>query len=397
MGPTTIIKNVRVFNGEALLDGAKTVVIENSEISSVADYKKTEEAGDLDKLTGDNGDVTVIDGDGCTLLPGLIDTHVHIDSVAELSTCAEYGVTTVCDMACMPFSRYEELRSISRSGSSPASWLGTSLPAYSAASRHGTMFRLRGIGDEHALRTVADVPPFIEARARDGVDYVKIIADTPGGLDQDVLDAIQVEARKRSLMTVAHTAMYEAFERGLAAGFDVLTHVPMDHAVDESITARMRAQGTVAIPTLAMMEGFKKSWVLWPLFYKRDFAVALRSVAAMKEAGVPILVGTDAHSFPLLDVRVGRAMHRELELLVQAGLTPSEALEAATTLPAKWFGLHDRGRVGPGLRADLLLVIGDPTMDISNTRNIVKVWSAGTEVNLAACYSTAQRGGCALM
>ncbi|KAI3328066.1 hypothetical protein HD806DRAFT_484940 [Xylariaceae sp. AK1471] len=395
MGRSTAIKNVRIFDGEALLSGSKTIVIEGSKISSIVDYRDDDNSHD--ELTNkDNDDATIVNGDGCTLLPGLIDTHVHISSAAELSTCAAHGVTTVCDMACMPFAWYEELRSISRSASSPTTWLGTNLPAYSATSRHGTLFRFRGVGDEHALKTAADVPAFIEARARDGVDYVKIIADMPGGLEQEVLDAIQIEARKKSLMTVAHTAMYEAFERGLTAEFDVLTHVPMDRAVGESIASRMRAQGTIAIPTLAMMEGFKKSWILWPLFYKRDFNFALHSVGAMKDAGVPVLAGTDANPFPVVDVRVGKAMHRELELLVQAGLTPVEALQAATALPARYFKLTDRGRVETGLRADLLLVEGNPTVDISNTRSIRRVWSAGDEVELID-PNQGQRSGCVQM
>ena len=70
-------------------------------------------------------------------------------------------------------------------------------------------------------------------------------------------------------------------------------------------------------------------------------------------------------------------MHRELALLVQAGLTNTEALAAATSVPARQFGLTDRGRIAPGLRADLLLVDGDPTTDITATGAIVDVWRRG--------------------
>jgi hypothetical protein len=70
-------------------------------------------------------------------------------------------------------------------------------------------------------------------------------------------------------------------------------------------------------------------------------------------------------------------MHGELALLVQAGLTPAEALEAATANPAKSFRLNDRGEIAPGKRADLLLVKGDPGADITATRNIVGIWKAG--------------------
>jgi hypothetical protein len=77
-------------------------------------------------------------------------------------------------------------------------------------------------------------------------------------------------------------------------------------------------------------------------------------------------------------------MHREIELLVGAGLTPIEALTAATAGPARAFRLADRGRIAPGLRADLLLVDGDPTRDITATRAIAGVWKGGVPVDRAA-------------
>jgi imidazolonepropionase-like amidohydrolase len=70
-------------------------------------------------------------------------------------------------------------------------------------------------------------------------------------------------------------------------------------------------------------------------------------------------------------------MHRELLLLTEAGLSAEEALAAATSVPARHFGLTDRGRIAPGLRADLVLVDGDPTRDITATRAITEVWRRG--------------------
>jgi imidazolonepropionase-like amidohydrolase len=70
-------------------------------------------------------------------------------------------------------------------------------------------------------------------------------------------------------------------------------------------------------------------------------------------------------------------MHRELLLLTEAGLSAEEALAAATSVPARHFGLTDRGRIAPGLRADLVLVDGDPTRDITATRAIADVWRRG--------------------
>jgi imidazolonepropionase-like amidohydrolase len=96
-------------------------------------------------------------------------------------------------------------------------------------------------------------------------------------------------------------------------------------------------------------------------------------------AGVPIVLGTDANQAPGVPANVpyGESAHRELELLVEAGLTPAEALHAATGAAADRFGLPDRGRIAPGLRADLLLVDGDPTTDITATRAILAVRLTG--------------------
>ena len=103
----------------------------------------------------------------------------------------------------------------------------------------------------------------------------------------------------------------------------------------------------------------------------------LEAVRVLRAAGVVILAGTDA---PNPGTAQGASLHGELELLVEAGLTPAEALRAATSAPAGVFGLKDRGRLAPGLRADLVLVDGDPSQDIRATRAIVGIWKAGLAV-----------------
>ncbi len=76
----------------------------------------------------------------------------------------------------------------------------------------------------------------------------------------------------------------------------------------------------------------------------------------------------------------GSSLHHELELLVGAGLTTVDALRAATSRPARYFGLADRGVIEPGRRADLVLIDGDPLQDITATRSIRRVWCGGAEV-----------------
>lgn len=371
--PKTAITNVLVFDGENL-SGPRSVIINGSTI------------GDDDAGTAD----ITIDGGGCTLLPGLVDCHVHIGSVSQLTSCASYGVTTVCDMACMPPEKYTDLHSAGATG--PTRWLGAGLPGFAEKSTHGKLFWFAGVGADRAIHDAEGAAAFVAARVEEGVDYIKIIADVPG-LGQDVLDRIQTEAERHGKMTVAHTAQYDAFPRGLHAGYDILTHTPLDKALDNAIVDKMADQKTVAVPTLTMMEGFSVSWLMWLIRGKMNFQNALDSVMAMHRVGVPILAGTDANNSGVFQVHAGKSLHHELELLVRAGLTPTETLRSATSLPARYFKLEDRGRIVPGLRADLVLVEGNPTEDITATARIKRVWSGGNEVEIAK----EQTGRCAVM
>ncbi len=111
------------------------------------------------------------------------------------------------------------------------------------------------------------------------------------------------------------------------------------------------------------------------------FAEASASVGALHAAGIPVPAGTDAAEQPGLPrlVAHGASLHAELELLVEAGLSTVDALRAATVLPARHFGMSDRGVIEAGRRADLILLDGDPLADITATRSIRRIWCAGTE------------------
>src|SRR5690606_33101637 len=102
------------------------------------------------------------------------------------------------------------------------------------------------------------------------------------------------------------------------------------------------------------------------------------NVAALHAAGITVLAGTDAGN---PGTAHGASLHGELALLVRAGLTPEQALRAATSAPADAFGLTDRGRIAVGQRADLVLVDGDPLSDITATRQIVRLWKNGVAVD----------------
>lgn len=129
--------------------------------------------------------------------------------------------------------------------------------------------------------------------------------------------------------------------------------------------------------SLAMMETVSKLGILGS-----NYDNCCESVQLMHKAGVPIMAGTDANDIPdtPAPVKHGMIIHHELELLVEAGLSPVEALRSVTSVVAEQFGLNDRGRIEPGLRADLVLVDGDPLKDVSETQRMKRVWCCGMEV-----------------
>ena len=189
-------------------------------------------------------------------------------------------------------------------------------------------------------------------------------------------------------------------------GADGLVHSFIDQVVDAAFIEQAKKQGLFIVPTLSVTgslagadEGKKLAadahlkdylTVLQSNALKASFPPqwqnpkvlenALASVKLMHDAGIPLLAGTDAGN---PSTTHGASMHGELSLLVKAGLSPSAALNAATALPAKIFGLKDRGRIAVGMRADLVLVNGDPTRNIADTRNIDFVWKNGYRLNRA--------------
>jgi imidazolonepropionase-like amidohydrolase len=165
-------------------------------------------------------------------------------------------------------------------------------------------------------------------------------------------------------------------------GVDVVTHAPLDRVLDATTVQKMAERSIVSLPTLTMMQGTNMAAKCGCFRIKdmvTDYANSRESVTMLHQAGVTILAGTDANTTPRTPAQIahGKAMHEELALLVEAGLSPIEALRAATSVAAHYFGLTDRGVIEVGRRADLLLVEGDPTIDIKATRNIRRVWCAG--------------------
>ncbi len=184
-------------------------------------------------------------------------------------------------------------------------------------------------------------------------------------------------------------------------GWDGLAHLFLDAPTPGLITA-VAASGCFVIPTLVTLSTafgnsadhlaadprvrakLSREWLdaltrSMNVYPQGDLDGAYSSVRALRDAGVDVLAGSDvSEPIPTLGgLAHGASLHHELQLLVQAGFTPVEALCAATSVPARRFTLTDRGRIVPGSRADLLLVDGDPTTAISETLSTRAVWRSG--------------------
>jgi imidazolonepropionase-like amidohydrolase len=349
------LTNVRVFDGAGLGEPA-TVVIDGMRIG------------------GDPAGARTQDGGGGVLLPGLIDSHIHLTDDATLTALARNGVTTGLDMGTWPPELVTSLRGRPGVTDIRSSGTGATHPDSAHAKRMGRAQGLVADPDE--------AKAYVSQRVAEGVDYIKIIIDPPG-FDETTVRALVEAAHAHGLRTIAHAATRDAVLLAEAAGVDVLTHAPIDRPLDDSAVQRTRSSGEVVVPTLTMMEAIvQRLNGIAPVSYD----VARDTVGQWHRAGVTILAGTDANQAPSAPASppYGTSLHHELQLLVEAGLTPVDALRSATVLAAQYWGLADRGVIAPGKRADLVLVDGDPLADISAVSKITAVWCAGIPVADAA-------------
>ncbi|MGW7683688.1 amidohydrolase family protein [Kribbella sp. NPDC054772] len=336
---------------------------------------------------------SVVDGAGLTLLPGLIDAHVHlVPGCTQLA--ATYGVTTLIDQFSMP----EVVKRVTPRSSFRTSSIGATAPGGHPTIAFPPLPYVTG--PEDAKQFVAD-------RVAEGADHLKLIYDDGSGamlniptLDSATVRALTDEAHAHGLTVVAHVSTAAGAVRVAECGVDVLAHAPSDLMSPADIEA---VRGVAVIATLDVIDGFNgpsgrmplqdepELMARMPARWRRvldhqsrrwmppqppDGTAPRANTLALQRAGVPVLAGTDAPNPGLV---FGASLHRELGHLVRAGLTPAEALVAATSAPAEVFKLADRGRLVVGARADLLLVDGNPLEDITATRRISRTWVGGEE------------------
>ncbi len=388
----TLIQSAAYFDGERFQPPAD-ILIEHGVIMRIG--------AELEAPDG----AVVIDAEGAVLIPGLIDAHAHIINRASLEDGLRYGVTTVLDMSTNPgivaqlraalesdqSSRISDFRSAGNPATVPGG-MGT---------RQGMMYRT--VLSEH------EVKPFIEECVEEGSDYIKIVCEdgaaygvTLSTLSEPVLALLIEEAHAQGKLAIVHATTKQWTERAIRAGADVISHVFHDQRIDQDLIDLARDSDVVFISALTLAERragpvLTRDTRLAPFLAERQRATLNRGVRAplpdgavananhniraLHDAGVTILAGTDA---PNPGTAHGVSLHRELQLLVNAGFDTEAALRAATSSTADVFGLNDRARIAEGARADLILLEADPRDSILNTRDIREIWKQGAPVDRAA-------------
>jgi imidazolonepropionase-like amidohydrolase len=381
-----------LFDGERVIEH-RTVIVENGRIARLG-------GGDLAPIG------RVIDGPGRTLLPGLVDAHVHAanDVDAILGQAASLGVTTMIDM----WNGGERFTALKQARDTDPPHLAAIFTAGIGATATGGHPSQMGGEPFPTIDDPAEAQAFVDARIAEGSDFLKIVYDDLQSLgfparpmlSRETLAALVRAAHLRGKLAVVHISTEAQAREAIAADADGLAHLFSGETVAAGFGELAAREGTFVVPTLSVLEGFcgrpngpslladsGLKPFLGPMWRERliaSFERPARPCAAIGEgmrqlvrAGASVVAGTDA---PNPGTAYGASLHGELELYVSHGMTPVEALASATSAAARAFRLVDRGLVREGMRADLVLVEGDPTTDILATRRIVEVWKAGVSV-----------------
>lgn len=198
-------------------------------------------------------------------------------------------------------------------------------------------------------------------------------------MDQTTFNSFVDDAHRNGKKVMSHTPRHGPGSESLMAQVDFIHHCLSDKLVDAAQVQQYLAQKAIAVLTLIQMLTIAGTG-----FANSNCPPARDSVTSLYRAVVSILAGSDdpgLHTPSNSLVPMGISLHRELEKLVEAGLTTVDALRAATSLAARYFEPTDRGVIAPDYRADLLLIRGNPIKNISSTQEIERVWIGGVEVN----------------
>ncbi|WP_316742924.1 amidohydrolase family protein [Pedobacter antarcticus] len=422
-GNTILFKNVR------LIDGNGGQPVENMRILIQGDTIAGIGA-DLDTASA----TQVIDLNGKTVMPAMISAHVHIGTLKGTTTAADhytrenilaqlqkyldYGVSIIQVMGTdRPMLFESGLRDSSLNGQLPGARLYSA--GYGFNVPNGPSPALSS-GKDYLFRPsmASQVPAQIDSLAKIKASVVKIWQDKFGGdakpMSPAVFKAIIDQAHQHKLRVAAHVYYLSDARDLIDNDVDIIGHSIRDSVISDALIQEMKQKKVVYIPTLALDEfsfiyGSKPDWLDDPFFkaslepgvlamitapgyeqevrnsqgYTRNkagFEIALKNLKKLYDAGILVAMGTDSGATPLR--AQGFSEHLELELMVQAGLTPLQAIGTATKNSAIAMQLEKRyGTLEKGKVADLIILSGNPVEDIKNTRKIEAVYKAGKKAS----------------
>ena len=383
-----IIKNVHIIVGDSNELHHQTVYIKDGfikKISSESFQKKN---------------VQTFDASGKTLMPGLIDSHVHIQGLNNRSEedsdrflneqipqifkekVLPYGITTLKDL-CAPRHFIYKLRDQIKSGKIVGPELFIVGPNFTAPDGHPAN-TLGGknpwIRKEMAIEvsTPEQVHAGIMELKQAGVDFLKLTYQggdywyfdqklTIAKIDKSLMKQIIREGKENGIKTTAHVFYKEDVRELLEAGIYGIEHGILDQQLesDDDLIKLWKESGAHFVPTVNAMTYEKE-----PTRLKNS----IHNLKVLYDAGIPIVMGTDN----MFEMMGGDVEHRELAYYVEAGLTPMQAIVLATKNGAEHLGISDRkGLVKVGMEADLILLDKNPGENIGNIQFIDKVFLKG--------------------
>ena len=371
-----------------------------------------------------------IDLAGKTVMPLLVDTHVHLGYQKGLVFAADnFTRDTIVDQ--LDRYLYAGVGAVLSLGTDPGT-LPFQVRADQAAGRLGGSTWLtagRGIAAPNAgpgtpelkasaygVTTEEEARRAVREQTANKVDFIKIWVDDRNGtvpkLDPALSRAVIDEAHKQGTRVIAHVFYLEDAKDLARAGVDGFAHLVRDREVDDELVALVKSRNIFVMPNLAISENgahaSPPAWLADPLLREtspaeviarvgesfgrrtpdavaraqRTYAAMQRTLARLNAAGVTIVLGTDDGA--VRDHFYAYTAHRELRLMVEAGMSPAQVLTAATKTSADVLRLTDRGRLEPGSRADLLVLDANPLDDIAHTTRIAAVYQNGVAVDRAA-------------
>lgn len=400
-GASTALTGARVIDGtgRAAIENA-TIVMTNGRIAAV---------GPAASVTIPAGAMRV-DMTGKTILPGLINAHGHVTvddntklpmrqhMMQVLQAYADYGVTAVVSLGSSTLADEAEgfhIREEQRTGTPDRTRLITA--------------GMNAIG-----KTPAEARASVVRLANAKAELIKYhINGRPDDMTPDIYGALVDEAKKHNLQTAVHVYYLKDAKLAIEKGTNYIVHSVRDQDVDAALIAQMKQNNVAYVPTLTRdlsVFVYETEPAFWqePFFRKglyryqtevdilkdpklqadtRNSAAAQnikkalqqanRNLKLLADAGIPIAMGTDTASPNDLGRWPGYFEHVEMEMMVQAGLTPMQVIKAATGDAARIMKLDQLGTIAPGKAADLLVLNANPLTNIRNTRQIDSVWIAG--------------------